>query len=74
MLKEPIKANDLDVVMFSTAEHNDDLEEFQVEVNSWLKNQPGNIMVHDVIYSHQGRTTKGKDIVSVVILSSPIHG
>ncbi len=73
MINEPVKANELDVEIFTITESNDDLEEFQLAVNGWLKNQPDNIFVHDVIYRHSGRTPKGKDILSVVILSGPIR-
>ena len=69
MLRESIQANNIDVEIFTTAESGDDIEEFQTAVNNWLKSQPNNVLVHDIIYKHSGRTPKGKDILSVVILS-----
>ena len=69
MLNESIQANNLDVEVFTMSESNDDIEEFQLAVNGWLKNQPNNVYVHEIIYRHAGRTAKGKDILSVAILS-----
>ena len=69
MLNEPMQANNIDVEIFTTAESGDDVDEFQAAVNNWLKSQPNNVFVHDIIYKHSGRTPKGKDILSVVILS-----
>lgn len=71
MLNEPVKANNLDLQVFSNEQYDGDLDEWQLAVNSWLKGQPDNIVVHDIIYRHCGRTTRGKDIISVAILSSP---
>lgn len=72
MINEPLKANQLDVEIFTMTESGDDLEAFQLAVNGWLKNQPDNIFVHDVIYRHASRTPKGKDILSVLILTGPL--
>ncbi|MFC1988552.1 hypothetical protein ACFLVJ_01805 [Chloroflexota bacterium] len=66
----PIKANDIDVEIFASSEHNDNIEEYQLAINGWLKNQPNNVYIQDVIYRHAGRTSRGKDILSMVILSS----
>ena len=74
MTDKPIKANDLIVEVFSSVQCGDDAEEFQSAVNSWLKTQPDNIVIEDVIYNHSGRTPRGKDIMSMVILSRHTHG
>ena len=71
MFDEPVKANDIVVEIFSSAEHGDDIDEYQLAINSWLRSQPNNIVVQDIIYRHAGRTPRGKDILSMVIISSP---
>ena len=71
MFDEPVKANDIVVEIFSSAEQGDDIDEYQVAINSWLRSQPNNIVVQDIIYRHAGRTPRGKDILSMVIISGP---
>jgi len=71
MFDQPVKANDIVVEIFSSEQYGDDIDEYQLAINSWLKGQPNNIVVQDIIYRHAGRTTRGKDILSMVIISSP---
>ena len=71
MLKEPVKANNIDLEVFTSEQYDGDLEAWQLAINSWLKSQPNNIVIQDIIYQHCGRATKGRDIISVAILSSP---
>jgi len=71
MFDEPVKANDIVVEIFSSAEQGDDIDEYQVAINSWLRSQPNNIVVQDIIYRHAGRTPRGKDMLSMVIISGP---
>ena len=72
MFNEPVKANDIVVEIFSSAEQGDDIDEYQVAINSWLRSQPNNIVVQDIIYRHAGRTPRGKDLLSMVIISSAV--
>ncbi len=69
MLSNAIKAAASEVTLFTSNEYGNDLEEFQVAVNSWLKGQPENVVIEDVIYQHCGVTSRGKDILSVLIIS-----
>ena len=71
MLREPIKANNLELEVFSNEQYDGDLDAWQLAINAWLKSQPTNIVVHDITYLHCGRTPRGKDVISVAILSSP---
>ncbi len=73
MADEAVKANDIVVEIFTSEQYGDDAEALQLAVNGWLKNQPDNIVLQDIIYRHCGRTGKGKDIISLAILSSPSH-
>jgi len=70
MSNEPIKANNIEVEIFTSQQYSDDLDAFQLAINAWLKSQPSNALVQDILYRHSGRTPRGKDIVSVVIISS----
>ena len=70
MLNQPLKANDIEVEIFTTAQYEDDIESYQLAVNSWLNNQPNSVYVQDIIYQHTGRNSRGKDILSMVILST----
>ena len=72
MLSKTIKASKSEVVLFTSSEYDGDVEDFQSAVNSWLGSQPDNIVVEDVIYQHCGVTSRGKDIFSIVIVSSSI--
>jgi len=71
MPDKPIKANKIVFEIFSSEQYNDDIEELQLAVNGWLKNQPDNIVVQDIVCHHCGHNAKGKDILSVAIISSP---
>jgi len=70
MLNEPVKANDLEVEIFTTSQYSDNIDDYQLAINAWLKNQPNTVVVQDIIYQHAGRTPLGKEIISTVILSS----
>lgn len=72
MFNKTIKAIDTEVVIFSSQDYDGDVEAFQDAVNSWLKSQPDNIAIEDIIYRHCGVTSRGKDIFSMVIISRPI--
>ena len=72
MLSKPIKARDITVDVFTSGEYEGDVETFQDAVNSWLKSQPDNAVIEDIIYQHPGITSHGKDIFSVAIISRPI--
>jgi len=56
MSNETIKATNIEVVIFTSSEYNADVQEFQDAVNSWLKSQPDNIVIEDIIYRHCGLT------------------
>ena len=71
MFNSPIRANDIEVTLFTSEEYGSDIEKLEFEVNAWLKNQPNNIVVQDIIYRHSGRTAMGKEIVSLLVISSP---
>ncbi len=71
MANKPTKANNVEVEVFTSGQYGDDLEAWQLAINAWLKNQPNNIVIQDVLYRHCGRTSRGKDIVSIAIISSP---
>jgi len=71
MANKPTKANNIEVEVFTSGQYGDDLEAWQLAINAWLKNQPNNIVIQDVLYRHCGRTSRGKDIVSIAIISSP---
>jgi hypothetical protein len=73
MSNETIKATNIEVVIFTSSEYNADVQEFQDAVNSWLKSQPDNIVIEDIIYKHCGLTSRGKDIFSVAIVSRSIQ-
>ncbi|MFC1919076.1 hypothetical protein ACFLWW_03805 [Chloroflexota bacterium] len=66
------RAVNTEVVIFTSNEYNADVEEFQDAVNSWLKGQPDNIIIEDIIYRHCGVNSRGKDIFSIAIVSSPM--
>jgi len=72
MFNKTIKAIDTEVVIFSSQDYDGDVETFQDSVNSWLKSQPDNIAIEDIIYRHCGVTSRGKDILSMAIISRPI--
>jgi hypothetical protein len=69
MLSKAIKAAGSEVTLFTSSEYGGDVEDFQTAVNSWLRSQPENIVIEDVIYQHCGNTARGKDIFSIVIIS-----
>jgi hypothetical protein len=69
MLSKPVKATSTKVMVFTSTEYNSDVQDFQEGVNSWLKTQPDNIVIEDIIYNHCGINSKGKDIFSMAIIS-----
>jgi len=69
MLNGTIKAISTEVVIFNSSEYAGDVEAFQDSVNSWLRGQPDNVVVEDIIYRHSGLTPKGKDVFSIAIIS-----
>lgn len=69
MLSKPIKAINTEVVVFTSSEYQNDIQDFQEGVNSWLRTQPDNIVIEDIIYSHCGVNSRGKDILSMAIVS-----
>ena len=71
MLSKAIKAAGSEVTLFTSSEYDGDVEEFQTAVNSWLRSQPENIIIEDMIYQHCGRTTRGKDIFGLSLLIWP---
>ncbi|MFC1978305.1 hypothetical protein ACFLWS_08645 [Chloroflexota bacterium] len=72
MFDKTVKAINTEVVIFSSQDYDGDVEAFQDAVNSWLKSQPDNITIEDIIYRHCGVTPRGKDIFSMAIISMPI--
>ncbi len=72
MFNKTIKAINTEVVIFSSQDYDGDVEAFQDAVNSWLKSQPDNIAIEDIIYRHCGVTSRGKDILSMAIISVPM--
>ena len=66
---KPIRAKTTEVVVFTSSEYNNDVQEFQEGVNSWLNTQPDNIVIEDIIYSYAGPSTRGKDGFSMAIIS-----
>ena len=73
MSNETIKATNTEVVIFTSSEYNADVQEFQDAVNSWLKSQPDNVVIEDIIYNHCGLTSRGKDIFSLAIVSRSVQ-
>ena len=69
MLNKQIKASDTEVVIFTSQEYEGDIEAFLDAVNSWLKSQPSNTAIEDIVYQHCGVTSRGKDIFSMAIIS-----
>ena len=69
MLAQPIKAAGSEVTLFTSSEYNNDVDEFQTAVNSWLSSQPANVVIEDVIYQHCGSSARGKDVFSLVLIS-----
>ena len=63
------KAKNIVLEVFTSEQYGDDIEEWHLAINGWLKNQPDNIVIHDISYHHCGRNTRGKDILSVAIIS-----
>ena len=72
MLSKLMKARNIAVEIFTSNEYDGDVEMFQDAVNSWLKSQPDNVLIEDIIYQHSGVSVQGKDIFSVIIVSRPI--
>ncbi len=74
MLQRTIKANNTEVMIFNSSEYVGDLEAFLDSVNSWCNSQPDNAVIEDIIYRHSGLTAKGKDILSIAIISRLTRG
>ena len=74
MLSRTFKAIDTELVIFNSSEYKGDVETFQDSLNSWLKAQPNNAIIEDIIYQHSGLNSKGKDVFSVAIISSLTKG
>ena len=70
MADKLLKANDIEVEIFTSEQYGDNIEEYQLAINAWLKNQPNSVVIQDIIYRHSGRTSRGKDVLSMVVLSS----
>jgi len=71
MFSKPLRAINTEVMLFTSSEYNNDVDDFQEAVNSWLKAQPDNIVIEDIIYNHCGVSSRGKDIFSMVVVSRP---
>ena len=71
MYSKALRAINTEVMLFTSSEYNNDVVDFQEGVNSWLKAQPDNIVIEDIIYKHSGVSSRGKDIISIVIVSRP---
>ena len=69
MFSKPLRAINTEVMLFTSSEYNNDVVELQEGVNSWLKAQPDNIVIEDILYNHCGISSRGKDIISMVIIS-----
>ena len=69
MLTNPVKASNTEIVIFTSSEYNNDVQDFQEGINSWLRSQPENIVLEDIIYRHTTRGTLGKDALSMAIIS-----
>ena len=73
MFSKPLRAINTEVMLFTSSDYNNDIDDFQEGVNSWLKAQPDNIVIEDIIYNHCGISSHGKDIISMVIISRPAY-
>ena len=71
MFNTPIKANDIELAIFTCEHCGNDMDKLEFEANAWLKNQPNNIVIHDIIYWHSGKTPTGKEIASLLLVSAP---
>ena len=69
MLSRAIKASVSEITLFDSSEYSGDIDDFQTAVNSWLRSQPDNVVVEDVIYQHCGTNSRGKAVFSMVIIS-----
>ncbi|UCC15884.1 MAG: hypothetical protein JSU58_05780 [Dehalococcoidales bacterium] len=69
MFSKPLKATTTEVMLFTSSEYNNDVVDLQEGVNSWLKAQPDNIVIEDILYNHCGISSRGKDIISLAIIS-----
>ncbi|HEY96069.1 MAG TPA: hypothetical protein G4O15_14160 [Dehalococcoidia bacterium] len=69
MFSRPLRAINTEVMLFTSSEYNNDVEDLQEGINSWLKAQPDNIVIEDIIYNHCGISSRGKDILSMAIIS-----
>jgi hypothetical protein len=69
MFSKPLRATTTEVMLFTSSEYNNDVVDLQEGVNSWLKAQPDNIVIEDILYNHCGISSRGKDIISLAIIS-----
>ena len=69
MLNKAMKATSTEIVVFTSSEYRNDVQDFQEGVNSWLHTQPDNIVIEDIIYQHCGVSSRGKDVFSIAIIS-----
>lgn len=69
MFSKPLRATNTEVMLFTSSEYNNDVVDLQEGVNSWLKAQPDNIVLEDIVYNHCGISSRGKDILSLLIIS-----
>ncbi len=69
MFSKPLRATNTEIMLFTSSEYNNEVVDFQEAVNSWLKAQPDNIVIEDIVYNHCGVTSHGKDVFSIVIVS-----
>jgi hypothetical protein len=68
-MNKPIRATTAEIVVFTSSEYKNDVQEFQEGVNSWLKTQPDNIVIEDIIYRYAGPNSHGRDSFSLAIVS-----
>ena len=73
MLNKALRAVDTEMVIFSSKDYNGDTENLQDALNSWCRSQPDDITIDDIIYRHCGVNRQGKDILSLLIVSSRIR-
>jgi hypothetical protein len=69
MIRKPIRAKTTEIVVFNGSEYKNDVQDFQEGVNSWLKTQPDNVVIEDIIYRYAGAATRAKDSFSIAIIS-----
>jgi len=68
-MRKPIRARTTEIVVFTSSEYKNDIQDFQEGVNSWLKTQPDNVVIEDIICNYSAAGTRGKDAYSMAIIS-----